>query len=283
MAGERHRRWRIGTAPYLGARPLDCGLADHPAVDLVTDVPSRLAERLDADELDAALLPVIDYFRLTADALERHRHRPLAIVPGIAVTSRGPSNGVLLACRVDRAVVRHVALDPAGHTSNCLVRLILKEVYGRKPHFRWPVPDPGEPDLESDAVLLVGDRALVHDESDSYQTIDLGEAWDRHAGLPFVYAVWAVRESDGAGDVAAIVHEAKARGLAARDELARAGAARLGIAEDRARAYLRENMRYDLGPDEVAGLQKFYRWAASEELAPLNIPIRLVGPAAGDA
>ena len=33
------------------------------------------------------------------------------------------------------------------------------------------------------------------------------------------------------------------------------------------------------GPEELAGLRMFYEWAATEELAPLQIPIRLAGPA----
>jgi len=283
MTAKGQRRWRVGTVPFLGARPLDFGLGDHPAVYLASDVPSRLAERLDREELDAALLPSIDYFRLTADALERHRHRPLVIVPGIAVASRGPVGSVLLACRMDHGVARHVALDPSSHTANCLVRLILKDVYGCEPHFRWPVPDPAAPDRASDAALLVGDRALRHEQRDDYQTIDLGEAWHRHVGLPFVWAVWTVRESDDAAALAAILHEVKARGLEARDALARAWARRAGVSEDAARAHLHEDVRYDLGADELAGLRRFHQWAASEELAPLHIPIRLIDFPAGQA
>lgn len=269
-------RWNIGSVSFLNARPLDYGLDAHPDVRLVRDAPSRLAERMEAEELDAALLPTIDYFRLTADAQERHRHRPLVILPGASIASRGAVDSVRLFCRTDLDLARHVALDPNSHTSNCLVRLVVKARCSRTPHFRWPHPDPLSPDTESDAVLLIGNRALVEDESEYYQTIDLGEAWDRLVGLPLVYAMWTARETDDLDQLSAILAEAKARGLAARGELAERGARELGITPEVAERYLRERIHYDLGPDELAGLQHFYRWSAQEELAPLHIPIRMV-------
>ncbi|NLX58185.1 MAG: menaquinone biosynthesis protein [Phycisphaerae bacterium] len=281
----RHTPWRIGVVKFLNAAPLGYGLDRRDDVRLVSDLPSRLASMLERDELDAALVPVISYFRLTAEARERHRRRPLVIVPDIAIAGRGEALSVLLFCRADYPLIRHVALDPASQTSNCLVRLILKEVYAREPHYRWPTPDPAVEDRDSDAFLLIGDAALARPQHDFHHVLDLGLAWRRLMGLPMVYAVWAARESDRVAELSAILAEAKAAGLAARDELARQGAARLGIREDLARRYLCEAMHYDLDGEALAGLQKFYRWAAEQELAPRHIPLVMAGrpDAAGDS
>jgi len=275
----RHGRdkWRIGNVSFLNARPFGFGLAEHPRVELSFDVPSRLSERLEREELDVALIPAIDYFRLTAEALERHRLRPLVIMPGLALGSDGPVGSVRVFCRADYPVLRHVALDPRSHTSNCLARLILNKVYDVHAHYRWPLPDPWQLDEESDAFLLIGDAALTHDRKEYIRIFDLGEAWQRHTHRPFVYAVWAAGEADDLAELAGILNEAKTRGLAAREALAREAAAELGLPEEQMRRYLYENMRYDLGPAELAGLERFYRWAATEELAPPNIPIRLFG------
>ncbi|MBN2584609.1 MAG: menaquinone biosynthesis protein [Planctomycetes bacterium] len=277
MTATKRDRWRIGTVKFLNAAPLGFGLDRRDDVRLVSEVPSRLSEMLERDELDAALLPVISYFRQTAEARERHRHRPLVIVPGISIASCGPAESVLLFCRADYPLIRHVALDPASQTSNCLVRMILKETYGREPHYRWPMPDPAIEDRESDAFLLIGDAALARPQHDFYHVLDLGLAWRRLTGLPMVYAVWAARESDHLAALSAILSEAKAAGLAARDELAREGAARIGIREEAARRYLYETMHYDLGPEALAGLQRFYRWSADQELAPRHIPLVMAG------
>ena len=94
-------KWRIGNVSFLNARPFGFGLAADPRVELTEDVPSKLAELLENEQLDAALIPVLDYFRLTAEALERHRHRPLVIMPGLAIASDGPVASVRVFCRAD--------------------------------------------------------------------------------------------------------------------------------------------------------------------------------------
>ena len=47
---------RLGSVPYLNALPLLDGLGEDPRVSLVQDVPSALAPRLRAGELDLALV-----------------------------------------------------------------------------------------------------------------------------------------------------------------------------------------------------------------------------------
>jgi len=268
---------RIGAANYLGARPLVFGLDERPEVRLVQATPSRTAELLEADELDAGLIPSIDYFRLTVEAKERQRHRPLAIIAGIAVGSDGPAGSVRLFCRRDWPFMRHVAVDPDSRTCSCLVRLLLKRLYGCKPHYRLPRPHPEGLDQESDALLLIGDRGLTYQEPGCRAVVDLGEIWGRYARKPFVYAVWVARETEKLGRLTAVLSEAKKGGLAARDEIACRGAEALAIPVEQARTFLYENMRYDLGPAELVGLETFYRWAAQEELAPQSVPIRLAG------
>ncbi|MHC4472603.1 MAG: MqnA/MqnD/SBP family protein [Planctomycetota bacterium] len=75
---------RIGSVPYLNARPLVEGLDG-----VVEEVPSRLAEAFGRDELDVALLPSVEALR-----------RPeCPIVPGPAVASPGPVDSVLFFSR----------------------------------------------------------------------------------------------------------------------------------------------------------------------------------------
>ena len=52
-------RERIGAVQYLNSRPLIYGLGDS----LDFDLPSRLADRLASNDLDAALIPSIELFQ----------------------------------------------------------------------------------------------------------------------------------------------------------------------------------------------------------------------------
>ena len=60
---------RLGVVSYLNSRPLYDALSDQPQIALEPDVPSRLVDGLLNDSVDAALLPVVDYFR-SRDVLE---------------------------------------------------------------------------------------------------------------------------------------------------------------------------------------------------------------------
>ena len=58
-------RIRIGAVNYLNTKPLICDLEElAPEVELVLDVPSRLADQLAAGELDVGLIPAIHFVQL---------------------------------------------------------------------------------------------------------------------------------------------------------------------------------------------------------------------------
>ena len=87
-------------------------------------------------------------------------------------------------------------------------------------------------------------------------------------GLPFIYAAWTGPAGAASpGDVTAL-QAAQARGVADFDQIADEYAAGDAARAERARRYLRDNMRYGLGPDEIAGLQLFLDYAADLGIAP---------------
>ena len=111
---------RIGSVPYLNARPLLEGL--DAVAPVRREVPSRLAGLLAAGALDVALTPVVEAFD----------HPEMSVVPGAAVTAHGPVESVLLFCRSEPGSARTVALDASSRTSADLVRVLpeVREVYG---------------------------------------------------------------------------------------------------------------------------------------------------------
>ena len=70
---------KIGSVPFLNAWPLVHGLAEQEDVALRLELPPALAPLLRTGEVDAALVPSIEYFRLAAEGLERARR---AAAPG---------------------------------------------------------------------------------------------------------------------------------------------------------------------------------------------------------
>jgi chorismate dehydratase len=257
---------RLGAVSYLNAAPPVHGLDRDPGFRLLREVPSRVARSLHSGEVDLGLIPSIEY------AFGRY-----AIVPGIGIGSRGKVRSVLLFHRGPLERVRRVALDTASRTSATLVRILLRERLGRPLEYVPMAPDLVDMLAVADAALVIGDPALDH-EGDA-PCLDLGEAWTRLTGLPFVYAFWAGRP--GAVDSGRIerLQSALSAGMGAFAEIAlrqaRGDAARAAKYE----AYLRENIVYRLGAEELAGLREFYRRAHALSLVPRVPELRFHGAA----
>ena len=250
---------RIGAVEYLNTKPLICDLELlAPEAELILDLPSRLADRLAAGELDVALIPVVEYFR-------SGRYR---IVPDIAIASKGPVLSVTLFSRkpVDR--IASLALDDGSRTSSALARILLRRRYGVEPDWQPLAQDQSAEDVTADAVLLIGDRAMRASLPGFAYSYDLGQEWDDWTGLPFVYAVWAVRPGVDLGDVAEALQEARRRGLARVAQIAHEEAPRLALDAGFCRRYLTNIIRFHLGDAELAGLRRFAAYAREMGLIP---------------
>ena len=235
---------RLGVVGYLNAVPTVHGLGRDARFEIVRDVPSRIAARLHAGEIDLGLIPSIEY-----------AEGDYAIVPGIAIASRGPVRSVTLLHRGRLEDVRRVAVDTSSRTSAALVRVLLRERLGRDPEYLGMPPDIAAMLDAADAALVIGDPALYYEGAAT--RLDLGEEWTARTGRPFVYAFWAGRPGViGKGDVAAL-QAATAAGRAAVRDIA----STYNGHPDRAalnEAYLRRHIVYDLGEAELAGLREFY-------------------------
>src|ERR687886_591531 len=194
---------RVGAVNYLNTKPLIEGLASFaPHAELHLDLPSRLADRLAAGDLDVGLIPVIEYFRAGT----------YTVVPGVSIASRGPVLSVTLFSRVPWPDVRSVALDEGSRTSAALARILLEKKYGvRAQAVQLPMGVAAD-DMPTDAVLLIGDRAMKACLPGFAHPHDLGQERFDWTGLPFVYAVWAVRPGADLGGVANAPAEAKRPG-----------------------------------------------------------------------
>lgn len=245
------RAVRLGAVDYLNARPLVYGLDEG---EIRFDLPSACATRLDAGEIDLGLIPSISYF----DRSDTH------VVPGVGIISDGPVASVAILSRRPLADVRSLALDTSSRTSVALTRVLCANVFRIQPQFV-----PHGPDLQAmlsacDAALLIGDPALFVDHGAlGVEKTDLGQAWTRWTGHPFVWAFWAGRASAADASVTARLQDARDAGIAASDAIANryceGDAGRQAIA----RRYLRDNIKYHMTDDAISGLKRFYREAAT--------------------
>lgn len=257
---------RIGAVSYLNTRPLVYGLSQlAPQYEIIFDLPSRLADDLAAGRLDVALIPSVEYFG-------RPDYR---IVSDACIACRGPVRSVQLFSRVPLPRIRSLALDEGSRTSAVLVQVLLKRLVGLAPRLvRFPIDVPPEA-IEADALLMIGDRAMHPPAGMFAVQWDLGEIWCRWTGLPFVFAMWVARASDGSrsggtgereaalSDLGRRLSEARDRGVAHLEDLAAAEHQAAGLSRSECLTYFRDHLYFFLGPREREGLRRFREEASA--------------------
>lgn len=244
-------RLRIGLFPYLNVQPLVAGLRDEHGFEITIDVPSRIADRFRAEELDLAMVPSFEAATLHAPVLD-----------SVCIASDGAVETVLLHHRVPLAQVKTLRLDVASRTSAALAKILIAETSGRVPE--TSLFSPHEPEAATaDAFLVIGDPAFVYERA-GFARLDLGAEWKRRQALPFVFAVMVGKGRGLEARVSARLRDALERGLAEAPSIA--ASYNSGVDPARALRYLRNVIRYDLGRREKEGLARFYRLAQDKGL-----------------
>ena len=254
----------IAASSYLNAAPLCYSFVfgeQRNRCEFLSDAaPSRCAEMLAEGRADAALIPAIEYQRISG----------LKVAPDACVASRREVRSVLLASRVPLERVRTVALDNSSRTSAALIQIILGHFYGVEASYGQSPPRLVDMLESNDAALIIGDPAMLIDRSSLY-VYDLAEEWRKHTELPFVFAFWAIRADSTAWPGSPVRNNdeedridfiaAKFEGLAHTEELAKIYSERLGLPSSDLFSYLTENISYDLDEECLRGLRLYYELA----------------------
>jgi chorismate dehydratase len=245
--------FRVGNSGFLNTVPLTRGLEE----EIVYDVPARLAEMLQREELDAALVSVVE-------VLFNDRYD---ILDGIAIASLGEVKSVILAHRRPLTEAAEIFCDPASLTSVELLRVLLGE-RGIRPVFK-PLPSYDLAALP-DYALLIGDTALdLALGPHEHEIWDLGAAWFELTKLPFVYAVWALRRGVENSALRRLLREARDFGLDTLDHIIRT---RTEYTYDFRNDYLSWHIHYHLGSDEKRGLARFMELLRRHGCGPIYEP-----------
>jgi chorismate dehydratase len=246
-------RLKLGRVRYINCEPVYYAL-EHGYVpadcDITDGTPAELNARLRTGDLDVSVVSVME------PALRPDAYR---LLPDLAIACDGPVESVLLVSHrpPEELDGRVVVLSRHSLTSVYLVKLLLEKAYHVRPRY---VED--HPEADAQARLVIGDEALRLGPRFPH-SVDLGKAWYALTGLPFVFAVWAVRVeiwAAAAREVRALHHAlqaAKAYTRAYPETMLALAQERVGLPADACRRYLQQRLCFDLGPRHLEGLRTF--------------------------
>ena len=253
-------------------QPLQAELATR--YDLHLTAPSQCARELLDGRADLGLIPIA---ALTSDLL---------IVPGSTIASLNKVRSIQLIVKAPLTLkdVRTVAADTASRSSVAYAEILFR-------HFMHTTPEfvPASADLpamltHADAALIIGDPALLaleHRAEIEHQAgpctwYDLAQQWNLYTGLPWVAAVWAVRPAavptaQARRQLIDDLTASRTHGLANIGLLVAEWSPRIALPPTTIRAYLTDNIHYQLDPACIASIQLFRKLAsATSILAPLE-------------
>ncbi len=260
---------RVACVRYLNTAPLIEGLEKLAGAELLLTVPSRIADLVRERRADVGLVSTIDA-------------GGLALLPVGMIGCDGPTLTVRLFSSVPLKQITTIHADSDSHTSVVLARILLHHLHGIRPAVvtfdareRVPLDTPATADLDASwpkTVLLIGDKVVTDaPPADRYpHQLDLGEAWHELTGLPFVYAMWMCRadeaDSGRTRAAAALLDRQRRRNAARLDWLIARRAPEHRWPVDLARTYLRDRLRFVVGPREREAVERFLAEAAALNL-----------------
>lgn len=270
---------RISIVEYLNTAPLVWGFTEGPLAgkyDLSFTVPSECAEALRRGAADVAIIPSIEVQRIPG----------VVALPGISIAARGEVRSILVLSKTPIENVKRLALDASSRSSTALVHLLAAGHWGIHPEYVEAPPNASEMLQIADAALLIGDPALrVAVKMDALaekipstenccggdpeelpvpgqETLfvyDLAYQWREMTGLPCVLALWAGRREAITPEVVADFQESKRYGLERIPEIADAASLKLELPPEALEKYLSENIHYGLDPQDLEGLNLYFR------------------------
>ena len=267
---------KVGRIQYVNVAPVYYGLEqdDAPAnIQLVRKPPAVLNHMMEQG--------LIDISPVSSAAFARNHHQ-WSLLPNLSISSFGTVMSVILASNypLEKLNKRKILLSNESASAADMLRLVLswKNIF---PRFETGsvTSDTHATYAGYDAVLVIGNNALSGGWHHRFQYgFDLGELWKEATGLPFVFAVWAVRKAF-AGQHPIIVTEiarhfehSKRLGMRNIDKIEAMACASLDMDPEDCRTYF-QILKYGLGHFELLGLKKFYQGLYEEKI--ISAPVKL--------
>jgi chorismate dehydratase len=269
---------RIGMVNFINTAPLyDVWqrTVNQPQWKIIEAAPSDLNRMLFADDLDMGLVSSQEYALHPGDYL---------ILDDISISASGPVGSVFLFSRCDPFSLneRTVLLSGQSQTSVSLVKIILEKFYQVSPDYIVGAALEAHLNDDIQAVLAIGDEALIMSGNKTYPyQIDLGRIWYEKTSLPFVFALWVVRDEFCRRNPEAVkaIHgellRCRKEGAQDLENISRRVAPRVSMEPEACYEYLR-GIEHDLSQDKQDGLIHFIKYLiergeGSSEALPLKL------------
>jgi chorismate dehydratase len=146
---------------------------------LIPDYPANLARDLIDGTIDLGLVPV-------AVIPELHEWW---LIGDHCIGCEGPVASVCIFSDVPIEKAERVLLDFQSRTSVELAKILLRDYWKVDVELVNPGKDFQHEISGTTAGLVIGDRSFGQRKKSRF-VYDLGEAWKKHTGLPFVFAAW---------------------------------------------------------------------------------------------
>jgi chorismate dehydratase len=254
--------FRLAASTYLNSAPLIWSFthgSKRGTVDFIDAVPARCAQMLAQNEVDAALVPVIEYQRIPGGAL----------VPDVCVGSQNEVLSVVLVSKNTQLEnIRSVALDESSRTSATLVKVIFREFLEHDAEWTTRTPHLEEMLDRNDAALIIGDPGMTFPRT-GLKVWDMATLWRNYTGLGFVFAMWMVRNEAIDVDFAG----ARDEGVTRIEEIVREYETRIPM---NLRRYLTENIVYRIDEQMQRGLKLYFELAHKHRLIERVKPLRYI-------
>lgn len=261
---------RLAASSYLNSAPLIWSFihgSRKGTVNLTYPVPARCAELLAEGVVEAALIPVIEYQRISG----------ISLVPEVCVGSKGNVRSVVLVTKIGNlGSIRSIALDESSRTSAALIKIIFLEFLGTEPNWVTAAPNIERMLSENDAALIIGDPAMTFARRDLH-ILDMASLWREYTGLGFVFAVWAALESVAGKLENVDFAAARDEGLAQIEEIVSIYEREIPLSRDELKRYLTDNITFQIDQNMKKGMTLYFDLAYKHGL--IEEPKRLTTPA----
>lgn len=266
----QNRLPRLGRLDFINVLPvyyaLDQGLLQVPCTIINGRTPVHLNDMMAEKKLDISVISSAEYIR---------NNNIYTLLSGLSIASKGPVMSVLCHSRIPFKELngKKVLLTDQSATSQFLMRLVLKRRFNCQCEFiKGPVTPETVHKKNPDAFLLIGDSALCYKKFAGYPYVtDLAELWREWSGLPFVFAVWAVRNEslemfgDTIVTISKLLCQSREMGMDNLETIAKEAAGKVNISQKRCLDYL-NGLTFDLNMECRAGLRLYSDYLAEEGL-----------------
>jgi chorismate dehydratase len=179
-------RIKVAAVSYLNTKPLLYGIKRSHLIqqmELTENYPSIIAEQLEQQQVDIALVPVAILPKLST----------YTIISKYCIGATQAVASVALFSKVPIEKITHVLLDYQSKTSIQLATILLKEYWKKEVIFIHATNNYEHLINNTTAGIIIGDRAFVQRTKNEF-VYDLAEAWIQHTKLPFVFAAWVANK-----------------------------------------------------------------------------------------